>query len=285
MKPDITRKIACNLIAALVITACSGGGADINAPVEKPAALRTDLQFGYYASLGNQPQETKAHVNLYHDMQFGGEQYTIDSIKYMAMPTMLGIQYWMYDAKNKPKPDAELQLRAYLTRLQASGALQYVTDVYPLDEPDLIGSDPADIFATNAMIRRVFAEFNMRPRLSVIYGDRNQWQGVTSYDDVGFDKYYAGSAIFFNGDYAKLKSILRPDQKIWLVPGGADPWRQDPTPFVNYAHGDPQVRGIIAFTWFNSPPNGDYGKGIGQNGMAKAYCQAGAAITNKNGAC
>lgn len=271
---------------AICLALAGCGGVDPNAPVERPKVLRTDLQFGYYASAGTQPQETKGHVNLYYDMQFEGEQHTIDSIRFMQMPVMLGIQYWMYDEFNRPKADAESQLLGYLHRLNEAGVLKFVTDVYPLDEPDLLGAKSDDVIATNAAVRRAFAAFNMRPRLSVIYAVAFTWPGVSSYDDVGFDNYPAGSGIFYNGDYAKLKAVLRADQKIWLVPGGADPWRQDPTPFINYAHSDPQVRGLINFVWFDSTdPKQGYGKGIRTNGMARAYCQAGREITGGSGPC
>lgn len=271
---------------AMLIAACGGGGVDPNAPVERPKILRTNLQFGYYASTGNQPQETKGHVNFYHDMQFEGEQHTIDSILFMQMPVMLGVQYWMYDERNIPKADGESQLLGYLHRLNDARVLKFVTDVYPLDEPDLLGTKADDVIATNAAVRRAFAAFNMRPRLSVIYGVGFTWQGVASYDDVGFDNYSAGSGIFYNGDFAKLKAVLRADQKIWIVPGGADPWRQDPTAYINYAHSDPQVRGLINFIWPDSTdPKQGYGKGIRTNGLAQKYCRAGREITGVAGSC
>jgi hypothetical protein len=274
------------VVIVVMLVACGGGGVDPNAPVERPKVLRADLQFGYYASTGTQPQETKGHVNFYHDMLFEGEQHTIDSIRLMQMPVMLGVQYWMYDARNVPKADGEAQLLGYLHRLNDAGVLKFVTDVYPLDEPDLLGTKADDVVAVNAAVRRAFATFGMRPRLSVIYGVGFTWQGVASYDDIGFDNYSAGSGIFYNGDYARLKGVLRADQKIWLVPGGADPWRQDPTQFINFAHGDPQVRGLINFVWFDSThPSQLYGKGIRTNGMAGAYCRAGREITRVVGPC
>lgn len=274
------------LAVPVMIAACGGGGVDPNAPVARPKNLRADLHYGYYGSTGLQPQETKGHVTFYLDMQFEGEQHAIDSIRLMQLPVMLGVQYWMYDERNVPKADGEAQLLAYLYRLNAAGVLKFVTDVYPLDEPDLFGTKVDDVIAVNAAVRRAFATFGMRPRLSVIYGVSFTWPGVASYDDVGFDNYSAGSGIFYNGDYARLKSVLRPDQNIWLVPGGADPWRQDPTQFINFAHGDPQVRGLINFVWFDSThPSQGYGKGIRSNGMAGAYCRAGREITGAAGAC
>lgn len=277
MDCQIARLLLASAFAATLI-ACGGtGNQDVSVPA--PAMTRADLQFGYFGSLGDQPERTRGHVNLYMDMQFGGEQYTIDSIKYMGKPTMLGVQYWLYDAQFKPKLDAETNLRAYLTRLQAAGALKYVTNVYPADEPDVNRIQVADIKASNEMVRKVFAEFSMNPRLSVIYGANFTWPGIQFYDDVGFDNYSAGAAIFYNGDYARLKSALRPDQRIWLVPGGASPWRQNPTAFVNMANSDLQVRGIIAFVFFNSTdPSQGYGLGIRDNGMLPAYCQNGSAI-------
>jgi hypothetical protein len=274
-------------LASLALFGCAPAGVDPNASVPAPSTLRTDLQFGYYASVPTvkgddtgQIQETREHVNVYMDMLFGGEQFTIDSILYMKKPTILGVQYWMYDERNRAKVDGEAQLIAYLGRLQAAGALQYVTDAYPLDEPDLLGTPESEIQAVNAAVRRAFALYGMYPRLSVIYGVGFTWNGVRWYDDIGFDNYSAGSGIFYNGDIAKLKAVAnKPGQKIWLVPGGASPWRQDPTQFINYAHSDPQVRGLINFVYFDSThPSQLYGKGIRTNGTRSAYCAAGAKL-------
>ena len=270
MKLKITRYA---IALAVLLMACSEN---------KPTITRNDLQFGYFGSVGDQPQATREHVNIFMDMQFGGEQYTIDSIKYMGIPIILGIEYWMYNAEFQPKPNAEANLRDYLTRLQTAGVLKYVTDVYPVDEPDVNRVAPADIKTTNDIIRRVFSEFSMAPRLNAIYGAQFTWPGVQYYDDVGFDNYSAGANIFVNGDYARLKGALRPDQRIWLVPGGASPWKQDPKPFVDIANGDPQVRGIIAFVYFDSAnPTQGYGLGIRSNGMLPAYCRVGATIAGK----
>ncbi len=65
--------------------------------------------------------------------------------------------------------------------------------------------------------------------------------------------------------------ILKPGQKMILVPGGASPWKTDPTAFYNYAQTEPTVIGIIAFSWldYENKPN----VGIRVNGMAKAYCE------------
>jgi len=56
-----------------------------------------------------------------------------------------------------------------------------------------------------------------------------------------------------------------------LIPGGADPWRQDPACFVAYAHANPQVVAIVGFLW------NTVGSmiGIRDNGMNETYSAAG----------
>lgn len=282
------------VLAGLALWGCSGGNPDPNAFVPEPSALRKDLQFTYFGAVPTvkgdatgQIEETREHVNFFMDMQFGGEQFTIDSILYMKKPTMLGVQYFMYDAQNKPKPTGEAELVAYLGRLQAAGALKYVTDAYPIDEPDLLNTPAKDIQSVNASVRRAFEGYGLKPRLSVIYSAKFTWNGAEFYDDIGFDNYSAGSGIFYNGDFARLTAAAnKPGQKLWLVVGGASPWNQNPEAFINYANGDAKIRGIIAFVYFDSiSPEQMYGLGIRNNGQRKTYCNAGSKVTRQTANC
>jgi hypothetical protein len=100
---------------------------------------------------------------------------------------------------------------------------------------------------------------------------------------VLFDEYYSGSAIFYNGSYAALKYASKEWQEIYLVIGGADPWRQPPQNYVNYAHGDPQIKGIMVFVWgTNRSPDSDYGKGVEENGTELTWCLAAVDLLGRN---
>ena len=113
-------------------------------------------------------------------------------------------------------------------------------------------------------------------KLAVIYGGSGNRPGVGTYDWVGFDDYDKRERIFSNGQYNSLKSALRSDQRIMLVPGGADPWKQDVGPFFTQAELDDQVIALIPFVWFDTSGH----TGIHANSMKNDYCVAGKKIKN-----
>jgi hypothetical protein len=268
-------------IAALVflLSNCGGGGGNPVSGVITPAApLRADLLFGYYGGCPTCALEQGGHVNLYWAGNLYGLPATMEEL---FQARAAGIQNIVL-AVPAYSPNAELEVRFYLKRLQEAGLLVNIRALYPLDEPDLPdhAKSAEEIRATNAMLRRVVADFPELAgvKLAVIYAPtrvNGTWPGVETYDWVGFDDYDNRERIFTIGEYDALKRVLRDDQRILLVPGGAVPWVQDPAAFLAKAESDLQVIAIVAFIWqdLTTP-------GIRSTGVRRLYCEAGKTITN-----
>ena len=261
----------------LLLASCGGGsgGSYTNSP--PPTVQRTEpLNYGYFGSHPTQLDETKDHVNLYMAMDWDGEA---EQIAQMQRAKALGIPNLLY------LPEAYLSEDATRNRLKALSALDLLGNVkaaYLYDEPDLAGFSAQQVNTATALARRVLAEFGLSIPLAVIYTGRETYPGIESYDWIGFDAYGEREQIFSNGKYDRLKSKLRPDQRIILVPGGADVWRQDPSAFLAKAQSDPQVTLIMPFIWRDlaDPANGAM-LGIRSNGLAPAYRAIGKTITGK----
>lgn len=250
-----------------------------------PVLDRDGLLFGYYGGCATCAIETHGHVNLYWAGNLYGLLVTMEEL---FQAKAAGIQNVVL-AVPAYAPNAELEVRFHLKRLQEAGLLVNVRALYPIDEPDLNGKSAEEVRAVNAMVRRVAAEFPELAgvKLAVIYAAprvRGDWPGIEAYDWVGFDDYDNRDRIFGNGEYFALKQHLTKEQRILLVPGGVDPWRQDPGPFVAQAQRDDQVVAIIPFIWQDNADRG-LGLGIRSNGMRGAYCAAGKAVIHSEAPC
>ena len=278
------------LLLPAILAACGGGGGP-EAPASVPVALgdhavtdKRTLLYGYYGTCPTCQAEVRDHVNFVHVLTTDNLTETVRQLTEARQSglanVVLGVQQVYYSA------DPEATARALFTTLSGANVLDHIVALYPRDEPDLAGDSDEKVTAMNLTLRRVMAEFPALrdTRLAVIYSGRQTWPGLATYDWVGFDDYNAREGIFVDGLYTDLKLRLRPDQGIILVPGGADPWRQDPQPFLDAARSDPQVVAIMPFIWFDYAAP-DVGKGIRSNGMRGAYCQAGKSITGMAGAC
>jgi hypothetical protein len=271
-------------VAALffLLTDCGGGGGSpVSGPImPAPDKLRADLLFGYYGGCPTCPLEQADHVNLY----WAGNLYgLLNTMAELNQARAAGISNIVL-AVPAYAANAELEVRFHLKRLQEAGLLANIRALYPIDEPDLHDKTADEIRATNAMLRRVAADFPelAEVKLAVIYAPtrvKGTWPGVETYDWVGFDDYDNRERIFLGagGEYGMLKHVLRPDQRILLVPGGVDPWRQDPAAFLAKAETDPQVIAIIPFIWQDLSDPGA-GLGIRSNGLRQLYCEAGKTV-------
>ena len=263
-----------------------GGGVDTNAPVDRPAVLRADIKYGYFASTPGQAEETRDHINIFMDGGFTTAELSATAILTADKPTLLSVQQHLFATvghASVPRPDARERLRGYLSTLRSLGALKNVIGLYPHDEPELYGLTEQSFSDAVKLCREVGREYGIEAVIATIYTSAGPWVGIGSVDWAGFDDYGSGSSIFLNGEYARFKAALRPTQRIILVPGMADPWRADVSVFVNMAHSDQQVVWVMPFVWFDGAEN--TGKGIRSNGLAMASCQAGKSLIGATGAC
>lgn len=257
--------------------------------IPAPTVLRTDLMYGYYGRLGDQVAETIDHVNILWESQFEGEFHMIQNILAAKLPTVLDVATQCFQKIEETgrnyhyRADAEELLRATFMRLQANDALRYVKYLSPLDEPNT-NTNIVDLLASIRTCKKVALEFPELTdvKFAVIYAAKPEtYDCIALFDLVGLDDYDNKSKIFTNGTYARLKAQLRSNQKTIIMPGGG--FGQDITPFINFAHSNPEVFAVIAFVWFGHMSPNDTWIGIGddKNPLKSQYVQAGKLLTGK----
>lgn len=282
----ISMKYLLALLLTSLLVAC---GSSISPDIDIPATtdLRSDLLYGYYGSDCAQVAEVVGHTNLYWDSGWFGGSCTISNILAAKQTTVLDVSQQVYqdvgDNKFVAHPNGENLLRDYFIVLRDAGALKYVSVLYPRDEPNITVVD-GSIAKINAMVRNVASEFpDLRGvKLAVIYAGGHGFDGLEDYDWVGFDDYDARSSIFVSGEYQTLRALMKPWQKVILVPGGA--FGQDITPFLNFAETHSEVAAIVPFIYFNNW-GGQTRPGISGLPLRKQYCEAGLQISGKSGTC
>ncbi len=238
----------------------------------KPAQ-RTDLLMGYYGGCPTCADETKDHTNLYMTRPWGpgGSAWVAEILPQMQQAVING-QKIMLGLPGAYDPDAEAQMRAAFPVFKPFAA--NIIALYPIDEPDAAGKTDAEVTATNAMLRTVMSDFGMTAALAVIYQcTSGKRPGLASYNWIGCDDYGSACDPADGKRYLALKDELRSDQRLMLIPGGANPWRQDPQCFFDAANCDSQVIAIMPFLWVDTDQ-----PGIRGNGMRPAYCRIGRAI-------
>jgi len=258
------------------------------------------LYYAYFGADSAQITATYQHVNLVHIGSWGdwvtpqGRINMINDIVAMAqqakgvnLPVMLSMDFCLFEQTNPRVPLPPEVSRAYMdeffTRLRDENLIDTVAAFYPIDEPNIheVAVSNQDMINANNWLRAV-AGFYWDPTkplpLATIYGagggnSLDNLPGISSFDWCGIDNY--GADIFNNGQYNKLLSQMRPDQKTIYVPGGANPWREDPLPYYARALQDPRVVLITPFIWITD-------SGIAVNGMAPEYEHVGQLILAGN---
>lgn len=269
-------------VAVLSLVACGGGGGGGDSPpVQSPR--RSGIDFGYYWTVPGQIAATSAHVTFVHipdggdwDSAAGREAIIQRQIEQMQEARARGIErvylstgFLTFTSKYEYRGANDLA--AYRMQLDALDLTRMVVAVMPLDEPDMLGvaDGPMTIALNDA--RHLFPS----ARVLVSYGDHGSTPGIAAADWVGHDAYELGAGVL-----QRLPTI-RPDQSYVLFPGGGNPWRADPGPFVDFAFAHANVVAVWAFIYAERAGE----PGIGTNGMLASYCSAGREISGKPGPC
>jgi hypothetical protein len=240
-----------------------------------PPPPRAGIEFGYFGVDGAQVSETAAHVTFVHTPDWGDwdnaadrERIAQQTIAYLQEAQARGVRnawlsvgFLVFDNAFHYRGSAELV--AFKARIEALGLGPMVVALYPVDEPELHGITSASLTAALADIRVAWPG----PKLAVIYGDHGSYPALDAYDWIGKDDYGRGIPVIG----------VRPDQRVIVVPGGTDPWRDDPESFYAYATANTNVVAIIAFVWFDHF-GGTANRGIRSNGLSSAYCDVGMRI-------
>lgn len=288
------------ILATLFLTGCKFNGST-SSPQPLPAdpgpppivaPSRRGLYFGYFGADDNQIDETKDHVNFYFEAMWSDLDPAIDRMNRMDLPTVLAITPWVYGSTNGNgiwdhylgTETVTKNLRELFDKLRAYRCLNRIIVLYPLDEPELNGISADVIEQANKDIRSVMNEYEelKDAKLMVTYQGTELYPGIEYYDIVGFDDYDMREGIFIpGGKYDRLRERLRDDQMLTLFPGGANPWRTDPTEFYQKAQTDDKVWGIIPFIWLDYA-GGSTELGIKSNRLATWYAAYGKEIKNAN---
>ena len=254
-------------VGLFLLLSCGGGSgdADISAAL---APQRHDLLYGYF-NAGDDIAGVSDHVNVIFEQGWGNGS----SVQHLMQAQAQGIPHAIL-AVDWRHPGV---MRFQFDSLRAANVLQMVIALYPQDEPDLTGGgtdglqpmSDAEVLAMIATVRATAAEFPALAdvNLAVIYSNSGRTPGISGYDWVGRDDYGRGPQIV----------QITAGQKLILVPGGANPWKESPDAFIQYAGLHEEVVAIIPFLW--TWPDGRLG-GICDNGLAPAYRAAGVAITH-----
>lgn len=276
------------LLLALLLSACGGGagggGPSSSGTITPAPPLRTDLLFGYYGGCMPEILEEAPHANLWWATGWcqGTGSWFLDMAQELQAARGAGIKNVVLALAPTMVwgPNAAAEASFQFQRLAATGQLVGWDSItlYPQDEPDVHGYTDAQMTAAITAIRaaaKPYAEF-AGAKLAVIYNCRSPMKpGLASFDWIGCDNYGAGCAAL-----DELSAIpLTSGQRLMVVPGGADPWRQDPACFTSFAERTPSVIAIVPFIWFDDYSDitrpGSGPKGIRSNGMRPLYCQAG----------
>ena len=278
------------LVALFVVSVAScGGGSDPSYQVPTSPVTRTDINYGYYATFGNQYNETKDHTNVYWEAQFLPREQIISNLQQHTGYTVLDVAGQVYQLvppstyKREFNPAAESNLRELFDSLRAAGVLSEISILVPIDEPDLNLVDiDSNLTRGVQAIKNVTATYPELSgvKLGVIYSNVGFHQ-TQLFDVLGMDYYGGGSGILAPGSYYdRLNSMLTANQKLWLIPGGS--YGQDPTPFENYANSNPRVWAIIPFLWASTQSGSEALLGIrDQELMREKYVALGKRLLNR----
>jgi hypothetical protein len=253
----------------------------------EPVPSRPGIEYCYFGIQNGDAAQIAGSVTMAHVGSWGDwnspafmHQMNADFIE-QALEAgieriMVTLDWCLFTQTNPrhPLPNGQCtnNLISFFDFLKSIDRLKYVQAYYLIDEPDIEQNQLNNEQVINAAARvrdvlNAYVPAMPKGPICVIYGPNNNYPGITAVDWAGFDNY--GAPIFQpGGQYDGLKAQLRADQKTIIVPGGNDPWREDPRPFYQKAQQDTKVAMIMPFKWFGTD-------GIGVNGMGPAYVNVG----------
>lgn len=267
-------------ITSIVLSGCGGGGggapsAPPTSPSSPPVVRTTPIENGYFGYFDGEAVETSSYVSYAFLMDWGNWDTDEEAIGLRIIAQLqeaksrgitkaiVAVGFLTWTNTYQIKPISKLQ--AFRDRLKTLGLYDMIETIYPIDEPDvamkLHGLTEINLITGVANAAIVFND----KKLMVIYGDSGGFPAQSHYDIVGKDKYGHGVVTI----------PLLTGQTEALVVGGANPWREDPNPAIDYAKAHPEVSHIVNFLY------GDYSdKGIKNNGMEPIFKAAGLRLKN-----
>lgn len=250
-----------------------------------PTTLRTNISYGYYISDNNTPQEVSDHVNFIMEHNASTLDDLVAKLKSYSLPVVLTITQECFGDMNSTTLSNTLEdnLKKTFDRLKSEGLLSRVTTLYPIDEPDGRNISNEVMLECLKRVKAVASQYAelANVKYAVIYSTHMTYPGITEYDIVGMDKYGVGSNVLISKEFKRMLELMNDNQRYILVPGGADPWRQDPEAFRRHAHSDPKCLAIVPFLWIDYYENNQNNLGIKNNPMKDKYIALGKELTGK----
>jgi hypothetical protein len=155
-----------------------------------------------------------------------------------------------------------------LALIQKQGGLHHIIALYPQDEPDVNKMSDAETAAKFDAARAAALKVGINPPIMVCYGAEGT-PGIGHADIVGRDRYGMGPQ----------RIELRQGQKRFYIPGGCNPWRDDPVQFAQAALDDPDAWGVVSFIWIDQW-GGTQHLGVRSNGTADRHREASRLLGN-----
>lgn len=236
------------------LAALRGGGnvvVPVPLPTPEPVPAPRKLHFGYYGSMAGQREETADHVTYNFAPGWDGSGLPLTG------PTVL------FAPSGEP-------LDATLRTVQQQGGLHHIIALYPQDEPDVNNMTDAQTVAKFEAARAAARAVGIDPPIMVCYGAEGT-PGIAAADIIGRDRYGMGPQHI---------GLVRAGQKRFYVPGGCNPWREDPVQYAQAALDDPDAWGVMAFIWLDQW-GGTQHLGVRSNGTAARHREASALLGNK----
>lgn len=235
------------------------------------------MYFGFYGSTPGQLDAVHGFTNLVWTSPWRGRDGQIDDLQQAqsrGLPCILDLTWLLWSGRDYVgSAQARSQLREYFGQLKSLDLLRTVVALYAVDEPDLnLNNAVADTLTANRDVRVVLVEMAAELPIAVIYGNQGT-PGIESFDWIGRDDYERGGA---------QTLPLLPHQRLMIIAGGADKYRQQPDAFEAFANSHQEVVAFIAFIYDDyTDPGGAFRLGINHNGLLPAYRAAGCRITGK----
>lgn len=269
--PKWTKEIRerCDLIDAAV----AGATPTPTPPTSEPTRV---CYFGYFGDTPQIVEQVRDHANLYWAYGWPAGDTAIEVSK-QAKAAGMGIMLGVYGARYVVDGAAACQegMEYFFQQCEAAGILDAVVALYPCDEPDVAGMSDAQVVGMVNATRAAAAKFApiATAKVAVCYGQKGT-PGIQVFDLIARNNYGNGPQVL----------PLLAHQRLMIFPGGANPWGENPGPFVAYAqeHRD-TVWGVIPFIWQPYEHEGGSHLGIKDNGMADAYRSAGRTLTGRTG--
>ena len=252
------------------------------------------MKIGYYLTLPGQIEETQDHVNLlWLDTQGRLPQQEMARATTLGKAVVIDMQGCLFGPDKTILPDATERVQSLRTYIKLHGSLSAVEVLVPCDEPNL---PERDVQALIPEAVRILRDAWPEALVGCIYYNDGRFQHHHLFDVLGFDDYLGGFGIcqkprwyeriklgfggfVRRGSYLRFAELLRPDQRTWLIPGGA--YGERPERWIELAKTRSEVWAIVPFLWASHVDGSNIPGILSQPEIRAAYVAAGLSLVGE----